>query len=447
MDQTHNFHHPIILTKGVDVNVPGANKSDYILEVVKNIYGGKDADLQWYRHLIKGLIKLGFTQSKYDPCVFYRGKSIFLFYVDDAIFATFDESELEVLFKQLKSMYRVTDEGDLTDYLGIRVQHQQDGTIKLSQPHLIDQIIEDCNFVSDREKNRYKTKPRDTPALSSKVLEKDEDGKPHKATWHYRSVIGKFNFLEKSTRGELAYAVHQAARFSEHPKESNTRHVHNIVRFLIGTRDEGIIIDPKEPVFEVYADADFCGLFNTHQAEHDPNTARLRTGYVIMFAKCPVVWASKLKTEFAFSSTESEYISLKSALREVIPLMGLLDEYKEHGILMDKYIPRVYCKAFEDNSGAYELATVHKMHPRTKHINQRYHHFRSYVASKKIQMFQISTEDQLAGLFTKPLPYDLFSKFVQGIFGWKISDAFSKFGYKVKDSKDNLRECTMPLLS
>ena len=121
--------------------------------------------------------------------------------------------------------------------------------------------------------------------------------------------------------------------------------------------------------------------------------------------------------------------------------MGLLNEFKEQGILTDEYVPKVYCKAFEDNSGAYELARVPKMRPRTKHINQKYHHFRSYVADKKIQVFQIPTEEQLGDLFTKPLPYDLFQKFVKYIFGWKISDAFKTLGYHLKESHDVLREC------
>ena len=154
-------------------------------------------------------------------------------------------------------------------------------------------------------------------------------------------VIGKLNFLEKSSRPELAYAVHQAARFSKSPKKSHTEHVHCIGQFLLGTRTEGIILDPKDPIFKCYADADFCGLWNKETAAEDPSTARSRTGYLLTFAKCPIIWASKLQTEYSLSSTESEYIALSTALREVIPLMGLLDEFKKFGILKDNYVPKI----------------------------------------------------------------------------------------------------------
>ena len=165
-----------------------------------------------------------------------------------------------------------------------------DGRIKLTQPHLIQQIIDDLNFQDT-------TKVKETPAESTKILNRDENGEPHKASWNYRSVIGKLNFLEKSTRGELGYAVHQAARFCQEPKQSHTNAVHRIGRYLAGTRDEGLILDPKNEVFECYADADFCGLWDKDRAEKDPSTGRSRTGYIIRFAGCPIIWASKLQTE------------------------------------------------------------------------------------------------------------------------------------------------------
>ena len=103
------------------------------------------------------------------------------------------------------------------------------------------------------------------------------------------------------------------------------------------------------------------------------------------------------------------------------------------------YLPNVYCKAFEDNSGAYELARCPKIRPRTKHINQKYHHFRSYVGTR-IHVYQVSTEDQVADLMTKALGFELFSKFVNLVFGWDIKDAIISNGYNWK-VKENVREC------
>jgi hypothetical protein len=189
----------------------------------------------------------------------------------------------------------------------------------------------------------------------------------------------------------LGYSVHQAARFSQSPRKSHTEAVLRIIRYLVGTRDEGIILDPKDENFEVYPDADFQGLWCRERAEQDPSTALSRTGYLIRFAGCPIIWASKLQTEYCLSSTESEYVALSSALREVLPLMELMQEMREQGVVSKSYVPRIYCKAFEDNSGAPEIVRTPKMRPRTKHINVKFHHFRSAVARRLVLLFPIAS--------------------------------------------------------
>ena len=91
--------------------------------------------------------------------------------------------------------------------------------------------------------------------------------------------------------------------------------------------------------------------------------------------------------------------------------MNLVKELKELGFNKNQYTaPVVKCKAFEDNTGALEVANVPKMRPRTKHINNQYHHFRSFVRSGEIKIEHISTENQLADMFTKPLSQNTFQK-------------------------------------
>jgi hypothetical protein len=64
------------------------------------------------------------------------------------------------------------------------------------------------------------------------------------------------------------------------------------------------------------------------------------------------------------------------------------------------------------------MATIRKLRPRTKHINVKYHHFRSAVTDGLISISKIHTTEQLADIFTKPLAVDLFIKLRRGIMGW-----------------------------
>jgi hypothetical protein len=75
---------------------------------------------------------LGFVQSKIDECCYYRNGTIFLDYVDDGILAGPRKEEIYLIIKQLGERYNLTDEGSLTDYLGVNIDHLPDGKIKLS---------------------------------------------------------------------------------------------------------------------------------------------------------------------------------------------------------------------------------------------------------------------------------------------------------------------------
>jgi len=76
-----------------------------------------------------------------------------------------------------------------------------------------------------------------------------------------------------------------------------------IAQYLAGTRDKGIRIKPSKKGFECYVDASHAGDWKQQSAIDDPATARSRTGYVINFADCPIVWAFKLQTKIALSTT------------------------------------------------------------------------------------------------------------------------------------------------
>ena len=98
--------------------------------------------------------------------------------------------------------------------------------------------------------------------------------------------------------------------------------------------------------------------------------------------------------------------------------MNLVKELQENGFDYSATTPTIHCKVFEDNSGALEIATVHKYGPRTKHINTQYHHFRQYVDEGKITIVAIKTENQRADMLTKSLTAVLFEKFRRAIQGW-----------------------------
>ena len=94
--------------------------------------------------------------------------------------------------------------------------------------------------------------------------------------FHYCSVIGKWNFLEKSTRPDISGSIHQCARFSERPKCSHAEAVKQIGCYLLATKDKGLLIRPNyRRYFKCWVDADFSGNWQQRDTHNDLSPAQV----------------------------------------------------------------------------------------------------------------------------------------------------------------------------
>ena len=99
--------------------------------------------------------------------------------------------------------------------------------------------------------------------------------------------------------------------------------------------------------------------------------------------------------------------------------MNLFNEMKEMGLPVESSNAKVHCKLFEENLGAIEIAGIPKFHPRTKNLNCRLHHLRSYFDdTKEMSIHNIDTLNQPEELLTKPLNYTILIKFCKMVMGW-----------------------------
>jgi len=94
------------------------------------------------------------------------------------------------------------------------------------------------------------------------------------------------------------------------------------------------------------------------------------------------------------------------------------DPLTEYGFHVGTTKPKVHCKVFEDNSGALEIATVHKVRPRTKHMNVQFHHFCHHINTGQMTVHPIDTDEQPADMLSKSLPLVKLVKHRQFIMGW-----------------------------
>jgi Reverse transcriptase (RNA-dependent DNA polymerase)/GAG-pre-integrase domain len=403
------------LTDPIYIHLPrgfhsSSGNGNSCLRLEKSLYGIAQAPRLWFDHLKDKLLRNGFRQSILDPCLFYSRDIVLVCYVDDIIMASKHQDKLDRLVKALAETSDLTDEGELETFLGIKVVRGNEGaTFTLSQPLLTERIIaatgmEDANC-------------RLTPAAQT-TLGKDIDGPEMTEDWNYASVVGMLMYLSNNSRPDIAFAVHQCARFTHFPNQSHAVAVKSIVRYLIGTRTQGLVLQPTTDLsINCFVDADFAGLFGSED-DQDPSCAKSRTGYIIYVGGCPLTWGSKLQTEIALSTCEAEYVALASALREVIYLRLIVAEMGKQLGMDDHLKVQAHSTVFEDNNGALALASTPKLTSRSRHYAVKYHFFRSHVASGAIQLKKVDTKDQVADIFTKSPSVEIFQRLRLKLCGW-----------------------------
>lgn len=287
---------------------------------------------------------------------------------------------------------------------------------------MIERVLQIVGLDTDRND----VKLHDSPADSSKLLDNDPNAKSRVQKWNYRSAVGCLSYIQSMIRPDITMSVQQAARFCINPSREHEEAVKRICRYLLSTRERGIVMKPDpNKGLECYCDADWAGSWQ-HRSAHDPISAYSRTGFVIMYAGCPIVWKSSMQSLIALSTTEAEYISLSTALREVIAIINLMEELKQRNFPVHKATPKVTCRTFEDNRSCIEIATNHKTRPRTKHLSVRLHHFRSHVVNKTITIEHITTTQQIADIFTKPLPRKQFQYLRDKLMNWSSEKTDNK---------------------
>jgi hypothetical protein len=99
------------------------NSKDHVLKLLKNIYGQKQAGRVWNSFLVDKLVSLGYTASLIDDCVFFRGDTIFMVYVDDGIFLGNNDAQLQQAIREIQGLgLNIEDQGHPADYVGVNIK-------------------------------------------------------------------------------------------------------------------------------------------------------------------------------------------------------------------------------------------------------------------------------------------------------------------------------------
>ena len=162
----------------------------------------------------------------------------------------------------------------------------------------------------------------------------------------------------------------------------------HILRYLKGTLFHDLFYSAQSSlVLRAFSDADWVGDLTDH---------RSTTGYYFLLGSSLISWRSKKQTHVARSSTKVEYCALADTTSELLWLRWLL---KDLGVSTNSVTPLYY-----DNQSAIHIAHNDVFHERTKHIEIDYHFICYQLVHGAFKLISVSSEDQLADIFTKSHP-------------------------------------------
>lgn len=125
------------------------------------------------------------------------------------------------------------------------------------------------------------------------------------------------------------------------------------------------------------------------------------TGFCVILGSSLICWKSKKQNIVSRSSTEAEYRALASLSCELQWLQLLFRDF----LIEFPHATSVYC----NSKSVVYLAHNPTFHERSKHIELDCHVIREKIVSKLIHLMSISTKEQLADVFTKPLHSQTFT--------------------------------------
>ncbi|XP_019167856.1 PREDICTED: uncharacterized protein LOC109163560 [Ipomoea nil] len=281
-----------------------------------------------------------------------------------------------MMFRRLSAAFKIRDLGTPGFFLGIETL-ALDGGCLLSQKRYMVDILNQAG-MSD-------CKPLTTPAMVSHV--NSSASQPYDNLTQYRRIVGALQYLT-ITRPDLWYAVNRLCQFMHSPTNDHWGLAKRVLRYVKGTLRYGLRLSPSSSsAIHAFSDFDWAGC---------PHDRKSTSRYAVFLGDNIISWLCRKQRTVARSSTEAEYKALADASVAVTWVVSLLRELGLHSAQP----PSLWC----DNLGGTYLCANPVFHARTKHVEIDFHFVRDKVASGEFIVNFVSTKDQLANIFTKPLP-------------------------------------------
>ncbi|CAM1304163.1 Uncharacterised protein r2_g1403 [Pycnogonum litorale] len=362
----------------------GKNGKKLVLKLTKSLYGLKQSGRNWHNILHDHFMNEKFTQSQADTCVYTKldemSKVIILIWVDDIIIATNSSKAMKEVKLALSNKFKMKDMGELSYFLGIQFKCK-DNMISMNQTKYIEKILSKFDM--------HDCKMRSTPCEIGLNKFEDNHSELLETPTLYQEIVGSLIYLMTATRPDLSYVVSKLSQHMAKPRMVHLSIAKHVMRYLKGTKHYSLKFCKTDEPLQLlgFSDSDWGSSRDRHSISG--YCFRLSNGSSL------ISWRSRRQPIVALSTCEAEYIALAATTQEAKFLKQILRD------ISNKSVETVILNV--DNQGAIALAKNPVHHQRSKHIDIRYHFIRDEVERGDISLTYVSSEDNVADVFTKPL--------------------------------------------
>ncbi|KJZ78398.1 hypothetical protein HIM_02436 [Hirsutella minnesotensis 3608] len=388
------------------------------VQILKSLYGLKQAARMWYLLISEYLKEIGFSPMTVDPTIFRHTESgvIIGVHVDDFLITGGDEVAIERVKEKLKGRFEMKDLGEAENILGIRIQRHK-GKLMIDQSQFAKEIV--AEFLYD-DSMKHAT-PMEPGAIRKLV---EEPGRPlnHDEWLKYVELLGKLIWL-CNTRFDIIFAVNRMASFTVEACWNHWKALLRILGYVSRTIHHGITyggnnehaqgvegsdIDYYSIDHNIEGHVGSAGLqdgeaFSDTDYATDPRDRKSILGFVFMVYGGAVMTYSKKMKSVARSTTEAEYVGMGEATKAALWGRRLLAELEGKG---EQTVPLL----LGDNKGAVQLTRGVSNTSKIKHVDIAFHHVVDEVKEGRIQVYWVPGENMLADGMTKPLPREAFER-------------------------------------
>lgn len=208
----------------------------------------------------------------------------------------------------------------------------------------------------------------------------------------YRSMVGALQYLT-FTRLDLAFSVHQLCQFMQSPITTHLEAAKRVLHYVRGTLTHGVHLSHGPLTLSAFTMLIGKGIH--------------LIGNLLLVSLCfwgLILSHGPLRSKPQFLGPPLKLsIVMATIAAELSWLITLFHEL--HLVL--HHIPSLWC----DNVSAIALAFSLVFHARAKHVKVGYHFIQEKVLHYDLCVQFVSSKDNLADVFTKPLATPLFLQF------------------------------------